>query len=74
MSAIVYDGLIRVAAVLIGLGVFLISLAVLDILLAWLTAGLLAALSPSVGRAAQVQSALGAMREHDHRRYSRDAA
>lgn len=57
MSALVYDGLSSVAAVLIGLGVFLISLAVLDIL-AWLTAGLLAALSPSVGRAAQVQSAL----------------
>ncbi len=62
MSALVYDGLTGAAFGLTGLGVFLISLAVLDIT-SWLMARLLAAMSPSAGRAARVRSALAAVDE-----------
>jgi len=62
MSALVYDGLTGAAVGLIGLGVFLISLAVLDIT-SWLMARLLAAMSSSVGRAMRVRSALAAVDE-----------
>jgi len=62
MSELAYDCLIAGRAALILLGVFLISLAVLDIM-SWLMARLLAAMSSSVGRAAQVRSALAAVNE-----------
>ncbi len=62
MSALVYDGLTGAAVGLIGLGVFLVSLAGLDIT-SWLMARLLAAMSSSVGRAMRVRSALAAVDE-----------
>ena len=62
MSMFVYDGLIGAALGLIGIGVFLVSLAGLDVT-SWLMARLLVAMSSSVGRAAQVRSALAAVNE-----------
>jgi hypothetical protein len=62
MSALVYDGLTGAAVGLIGIGVFLVSLAVLD-MTSWLMARLLAAVSSSAGRAMRVRSALAAVDE-----------
>lgn len=62
MSMFVYDGLIGAAIGLIGIGVFLVSLAVLDVT-SWLIARLLAAMSSSAGRAMRVRSALAAVDE-----------
>ena len=62
MSALVYDGLTGAAVGLIGIGVFLVSLVVLD-MTSWLMARLLAAVSSSAGRAMRVRSALAAVDE-----------
>lgn len=67
MSSLVYDCLTGAAAVWFGIGVFLVSLAVLDIL-TWLITGLLAAFSPCFKRAVQVRSALAAIQVHYQRR------
>jgi hypothetical protein len=61
-----YDCISGTVVGLIGIGVLLISLAVLDIV-AWLAARLLAALSPSFDRAARMKSILGVMQEHHQR-------
>jgi hypothetical protein len=66
MSTLVYDGISGTVIGLIGIGVLLISLAVLDIV-AGLAARLLAALLPSFGRAARMKSILGVMQEHHQR-------
>ncbi len=60
MSAFLYDCLIVGRAALILLGVFLSSLALLD-LASWLTARLFAALSPSFDRMIRIRSGLAAM-------------
>jgi len=57
MSALVYNGLTSAEVGLIGLGVFLISLSVLDIAF-WFVDRLSASLLPSMARAARVRSAL----------------
>ncbi len=67
MSGFLYDPLTSAIAALVAVGVFLISLAALDVL-AWLIAGLLAALSPSFLRVAQVRSALRVILEQKQRR------
>lgn len=63
MSALAHDGLIGAAAVLIGLSVFLISLALLEVA-NWLAAWIVAGLSPSAARSVQVRSALAAVDDH----------